>query len=90
MKTLRIYISGTVQGVMFRKYIEEQANKIGVRGFVRNMEDGKVEVVAEGVDERVLVMLEICKKGTQHATVRDVQFQEIKNQGFVGFKIFRI
>jgi acylphosphatase len=90
MKTLRIYISGTVQGVMFRKYIEEQANKIGVRGFVRNMEDGRVEVVAEGVDERVLVMLEICKKGTQHATVRDVQFQEIKNQGFVGFKIFRI
>ena len=40
MKTLRIFISGTVQGVMFRKFIEDEANKIGVRGFVRNTEDG--------------------------------------------------
>ena len=90
MKTLRIWISGTVQGVMFRKFIEDEANKIGIRGFVRNMEDGRVEVVAEGIDERVNAMLEICKRGTVHAAVKEVQVQEIKNQGFVGFKIFRI
>ena len=47
MKTLRVYISGAVQGVFFRKFLEEQANKIGVRGFVRNLEDGRVEVVME-------------------------------------------
>lgn len=90
MKTLRIYISGTVQGVMFRKYIEEKANKIGIRGFVRNMEDGRVEVVAEGVDERVAAMLDICKKGTVHAMVRDVEVKEIKNQGFERFEVLRI
>jgi acylphosphatase len=90
MKTLRIYISGTVQGVMFRKYLEDQANAIGVRGFVRNMNDGRVEVVAEGIDEKVLAMLEVCKKGTQHTMVRNVEIQEIKNQGFEGFKTLRI
>lgn len=90
MKTLRVYISGTVQGVMFRKYIEEQANKIGVRGFVRNMEDGRVEVIIEGIDEKVREMLEVCKTGTQHAKIRDIQVQEIKYQGFEGFKIFRL
>lgn len=90
MKTLRVYLSGTVQGVMFRKYIEEQGNKIGVRGFVRNMEDGKVEVIIEGVDDKVREMLEVCKAGTQHAQVRDIQVQEIKYQGFEGFKIFRL
>ena len=90
MKTLRVYILGTVQGVLFRKYIEEQANKIGVRGFVRNMEDGSVEVIIEGIDEKVREMLEVCKTGTQHAQIRDVQVQEIKYQGFEGFKIFRL
>jgi acylphosphatase len=90
MKTLKIHMAGTVQGVMFRKYLEEQANKIGVRGFVRNMDDGRVEVVAEGIDERVLAMLDICKKGTVHAVVRNVEVSEIKNQGFEGFRALRI
>ena len=90
MKTLRVYISGTVQGVMFRKFIEEQANKIGVRGFVRNTSDGRVEVLIEGTDDKVLQMLELCKSGTSHAQVRNVEFHEIKNQGFDGFKIMRL
>jgi acylphosphatase len=90
MKTLRIYISGTVQGVMFRKYIEEQANKIGVRGFVRNKEDGRVEVVIEGTDDKVLKMLETCKTGTQHAMVRNVEVNELKYQGFEGFRIMKL
>mgnify|MGYP001557848556 CR=1 FL=1 len=90
MKTLRVHISGTVQGVMFRKFIEEQANRIGVRGFVRNKEDGRVEVVIEGTDEKVRDMLEICRQGTQHAQVRNVEVNEIKYQGFEGFRVSRL
>jgi len=90
MKTLRIYITGTVQGVMFRKYIEEQANKIGVRGFVRNTSDGRVEAVIEGTDDKVLEMLEVCKTGTAHTMVRNIESHEIKNQGFEGFKIMKL
>jgi len=90
MKTLRLYILGTVQGVLFRKFIEENANIIGVRGFVRNLDDGRVEAVIEGTDEKVLQMLEICKTGNAHSRVREVQVQEIPNQGFEGFKIMRL
>lgn len=90
MKSLRVYISGTVQGVMFRKYIEEQANRIGVRGFVRNTEDGKVEVVMEGTDDKINEMLDVCRKGTAHAVVRDVQVSPIRYQGFKGFNISKL
>jgi len=90
MKSVRVYISGTVQGVMFRKFIEEQANLIGVRGFVRNMGDGRVEAIIEGINEKVDKMIEICKTGNKHAQIRDVLVQEIKYQGFEGFKVSKL
>lgn len=90
MKSVRVYISGTVQGVMFRKFIEEQANLIGVRGFVRNTDDGRVEAVIEGINEKVDRMIEICRQGNKHAQIRDVQVQEIKYQGFEGFKVSKL
>jgi acylphosphatase len=90
MKTIRIYLSGSVQGIFFRKYLEEKANEFGIRGFVRNLEDGRVEVLVEGRDENVNSMLEICKKGNQHTKITDFQIQELKNQGFEGFKVLKI
>jgi acylphosphatase len=90
MKTLRIYISGTVQGILFKKYLEEQGIKIGVRGFLRQTEDGRIEIAMEGTDEKVKEMLEICKAGTKHAQVRDVQVNEIKYQGFEGFRLSKL
>jgi acylphosphatase len=90
MKTLRLHITGTVQGVLFRKFVEENANRLGVRGFVRNLDDGRVEVVVEGRDDKVLEMVEICKTGNPHSQVRSVEIKELTNQGFVGFKIMRL
>lgn len=90
MKTIRIYLSGSVQGIFFRKYIEEKANELRIRGFVRNLEDGRVEVLIEGKDENVNSMLEVCKRGNQHTKIVDIQFQELKNQGFKEFKVLRI
>jgi len=90
MKTIRVYLSGSVQGVFFRKFLEEKAKEFGIRGFVRNLDDGRVEVLIEGRDENVNAMLEVCKKGNQHTKVTDVQIQELKNQGFEGFKVLKI
>ena len=90
MKTLRVTISGTVQGVFFRKFIEENAKRIGVRGFVRNLDDGRVEVVMEGIDSKVMEMVEICKRGNPHSQIREVQIKELTFQGFEGFKIMRL
>ncbi|MDD5193959.1 MAG: acylphosphatase [Candidatus Nanoarchaeia archaeon] len=91
MKTLRVYISGAVQGLFFRKFLEEQANRIGVRGFVRNLEDGRVEIVIEGREDKVNEMLKACQgEGYSHANVKDIKIEELKYQGFEGFKITRL
>ncbi len=87
MKTLRIYITGTVQGVFFRKYIKEKADELNIRGFVRNLDDGRIEVIAEGRDEKVNEMVEACKKGSAHSDVKNIETHELKHQGFEGFKI---
>ena len=90
MKTIRIYISGNVQGVFFRKFLEDNANELNVRGFCRNLDDGRIEVVAEGKDEKVNEMLEVCKKGSPHSNVKDIQIQELRHQGFNGFKVMSL
>ena len=61
MKTLKITITGTVQGVFFRTFIKEKADELGLKGFVRNLDDGRVEVVVEGRDENANKMIEVCK-----------------------------
>jgi acylphosphatase len=90
MKTLRLIITGTVQGVLFRKYIEENANKIGIRGYIRNLEDGRVEVVIEGTEDKIEPMIDICKKGSPHSQVRQVEMMTLPNQSFKDFRIMRI
>ena len=90
MKTIRMKISGMVQGVFFRKYIQEEAKKLEIKGHVRNLENGEVEVVAEGSPENVDAMLAICKKGAPHSTVKDVDVQELNHIGFDEFKLLDI
>lgn len=90
MKTIRLFISGSVQGVTFRQFVKDKADGLGVRGFVRNLEDGKVEVVAEGRDESVNALLSECRKGPSHADVKETEVREIKHQGFDSFKVSRL
>jgi acylphosphatase len=90
MRTVRMYISGTVQGVFFRAFVKECAEKLGLKGFVRNLDNGKVEVVAEGRDENIKQMIENCKKGPAHSDVKDVKVEESKHQGFKEFKILLV
>lgn len=89
MKTLKIFITGSVQGVYFRQFVKTKAEELKLKGFVRNMDDGRVEIVVEGRDEKVNEMLEACKKGAPQANVKEVQTQELSNQGFDSFKILR-
>jgi acylphosphatase len=87
MKTLKIRISGLVQGVFFRKFVKEMADELGVRGFVRNVDGGAVEIVVEGEDGMVNKMLDRCKKGNMHSEVKEVELEQLKHQGLDGFKI---
>ena len=53
MKTVKIFISGRVQGVFFRAFIQEHAQNLGLAGYVKNLEDGRVETVLEGYENDV-------------------------------------
>jgi len=86
-KSIRVYINGIVQGVFFRMFIKENAERYDVKGFVRNLEDGRIEVFLEGNTDEVNKMIELCKKGPKHSKIRNV---EIKPERFQGFKVFKI
>ena len=62
-KSVRLYIDGTVQGVFFRSFIKTNAERCNVKGFTRNLENGKVEVFLEGDANDVNKMIDLCKKG---------------------------
>lgn len=89
-KSVRLYISGIVQGIFFRAFVKENAEKYNVKGFVRNLEDGRVEVFLEGNVDDVDKMIEICKTGPKHSQIKDVEIKEEKFQGFKTFKILHI
>jgi acylphosphatase len=90
MKTVKILVKGTVQGVFFRNFIKEKADANDIDGFVRNLENGDLEIVAEGKDEEVNNLIEECKKGPPHSEIRELLTEEIKHQGLKDFKILKI
>jgi acylphosphatase len=67
-----VFITGRVQGVSFRYYTYHEALKLGLQGWVRNLQDGRVEAVFEGQKPAVEKILEWCKKGPVAARVDDV------------------
>ena len=89
-KSVRIYITGTVQGVFFRAFVKENAERYNVKGFVRNLEDGRVEVFLEGDSDEVNRMIELCGKGPRHSQIRKTDIKPERFQGFKGFKILHI
>lgn len=63
MKALHILISGRVQGVGFRWFVERQAVELGVDGYVRNLADGRVEVLVQGDEKVIETFCESLKQG---------------------------
>jgi len=89
-KSVRLYINGTVQGIFFRAFVKENAERYNVKGFVRNLEDGRVEVFLEGDSNEVNKMIEICKKGPKHAKIKNVEIKEERFQNLKNFKMLHI
>ena len=89
-KSIRLFLTGTVQGIFFRQFIKDNADKYGVRGYVRNLEDGRVEIFLEGNSDEVDSMTAICKRGPKHANIRNVEEKEERFQDFKEFKIMKL
>lgn len=85
-----MYINGTVQDIFFRGYIKENAERHNVKGFVRNLEDGRVEIFLEGDNDDVDKVVELCKKGPKHALIKSIEIKPEKFQDFKTFKILHI
>lgn len=89
-KAGRFVVQGTVQGIFFRQFVKEHATNLKLTGFVRNLENGEVEVIAEGEAESLDRLLVFLKKGPEHAQIRGVKVEEKKWSGdFKDFKILR-
>ncbi|MBX4212245.1 acylphosphatase [Candidatus Pacearchaeota archaeon] len=86
-KAVRMYITGSVQGMFFRQFIKDNADKNKVKGFVRKLEDLRVEIFAEGDSEDVNTFLSICRVGPKHAIIRNADEKEERLQDFKDFKI---
>ena len=86
---LNIIVRGTVQGVFFRKYTNQKANELGLKGYVMNRIDGTVYVEVEGDEENVNQFKEWLQEGSPKSTVFAVEPKEGKVQGFDQFEIRR-
>jgi acylphosphatase len=84
----RFFVSGRVQGVGFRYYVQDHAAVEGVHGYVRNLPDGRVEVLVEGDDEAVLRVERALRRGPSHAHVENVVVEAAVPSGrATGFSI---
>ncbi|MBW8825934.1 MAG: acylphosphatase [Acidobacteria bacterium] len=79
-------VSGRVQGVFFRQACKQEADAIGVSGVARNLDDGRVEVVAEGDADAVERLLAWCRNGPSSALVTRVDVRDEAPEGVVGFR----
>lgn len=84
MKRVHVFISGRVQGVFFREYTRRKAEELGVKGWVRNLPDGRVEAVFEGEDKAVDEMVRWCWKGSPYSKVTNVEAIEEEYRGEFG------
>ena len=83
----RYRVEGRVQGVGFRFFAGRAARHHGVSGFVRNLPDGRVEAVAEGLREAVNGFIAELQRGPSGAVVRALDVQWEQPEGLPGFRI---
>ena len=89
MKTVRLTIKGTVQGVFYRATAKDVADLTGVKGWVRNLPDNNVEITATATEETLQKFISWCKQGPAKARVDDVIVEELDPEEFNGFRIIR-
>ena len=89
-KSVRLYITGLVQGIFFRGFVKENAERYNVKGFIRNLSDGRIEIFLEGNSEEVNKVIELCEKGPRHSIIKKVEIKPERFQGIKNFKILHI
>ena len=90
MKRVRIFITGRVQGVFFRAYTRDIARQLAICGYVRNLRDGRVEIVAEGTEDSLRKIATWAKKeGSPYSRIdhTEEEWEDIEKPQFSDFQI---
>jgi acylphosphatase len=89
MRRFHFFVSGKVQGVFYRQSVAGKAQALGLKGFVRNLLGGRVEVLAEGPEAELKEFLLFCKSNPGNSSVASIKFvddktikQPIKDESF--------
>ena len=87
-KRIHIFVTGRVQGVFFRQSARVMAIKNNVNGWVSNLDDGRVEIVAEGQESNIDALADWCKTGPANSRVDEFELsEENSTDEFENFKV---
>jgi len=89
MKTLKIIVSGRVQGVFYRASTKAVADQIGIKGIIKNLPDGTVYIEAEGNESLMEDFVDWCKYGPDDARVDDISIEEIELKNYRNFNVLK-
>lgn len=78
MSTFKLTVTGQVQGVFFRENSKKEAEKLFLQGYVRNLDNGNVEIIVQGKKEKIDEFIVWCYRGSDDAVVENVSSEEIK------------
>jgi len=87
MKTIRIIVSGRVQGVFYRDSTERKALDLGLKGYVRNLSSGDVEIVVQGDEASKHALISWCREGPSHASVTEIAHEEFEASEYDDFEV---
>ena len=77
-RTVKITVTGRVQGVYFRRFTKNKADTLGVKGTVKNREDGRVEIIAQAENDTLAAFVKWCHKGPITARIDHVELIEMQ------------
>ena len=87
-RRVKVLVSGRVQGVYFRMFTQNKAKHSGTKGYVRNLPDGRVEIIAEADNSSIEKLIKWCQKGPVTARVDDVEIIELESdEALTSFEI---
>lgn len=84
---VHVFISGKVQGVGYRYSTVQEAQRLEIKGWVRNCLDGRVEAIFEGTEPQIEEMLQWCHQGPKTAKVTDVIVETIETKLYLDFEV---
>lgn len=81
-------VSGNVQGVGMRRYVQRQAQDLRISGYAENLSDGRLEIVAEGFRSDLELLLVRVRMGTAHSRITDLQVNWTDSSNLTGFHVW--